>query len=328
MVLIAKKFFTFVSSITVFCSIVLGLYSAEVHAFGSKRSNPVSTEPPDTQAYPTRLVVMGEFFNTPISLPNEEKTIVDLKSLLPLLVVTEMSQVTSKIRVRASGQPNVAIDRSLPENRFELRGGITSFEASAFSGGVRFGYKPGIGDISNGATLTGAQGSVTFKIGTLGMDYHIVDHQRKEVVAVGRGNAVVGGVDLNVTLNFGDIETAADFVYRSPMTPIFRSAAREAILQMVNDPATNFYMDWTGSVTRLNFDFGKIFLNVGARDSIGLSNVFTVYDASDMRLGEIKVNSVEHEQSSAFFKNDSNQKILRSVRVGDRVKIYFPFVPR
>ena len=75
----------------------------------------------------------------------------------------------------------------------------------------------------------------------------------------------------------------------------------------------------------------KIFFSAGNRDSIAGGNVFTVYDNNDMRLGEIKVRQaqdVEFEQTAASFKDDPNGALLKSVRQGDAVKIFFKGAPQ
>jgi hypothetical protein len=299
------------------------LFPAPSHAFGKKKPSAPS-EPADTQSYPTRVVSFGPFIDTPFTLP-DGKTLIDVKSLLPLLVLTEMQQATNRLRGRGVIAPGSDNEN---KDRYELRGGITSFEASAFSGSISFGYKPGAGDIGHGV-LVGGEGKVSFKIGSLGMDFNIVDNQRHEVVAVGRGSALSGGVDLTVDLDFGVIKTPVDFVFNSPMTPIFRAAARNAILQMANDPNTNFFMDWDAQVTKIDMNLKRIFFNAGARDGIAASNVFTVYDDHEMRLGEIKVdgNVLDHDQAGAYFKADPNSTLINSTRIGDSVKIFFKDVP-
>lgn len=285
-------------------------------AFGKKRPAPPS-EPADTQAYPTRIVSFGKFLSTPFMLP-DGKTKVDMAVMLPEIMMTEMLQSQKKLRPRGNSTP---VDAD-PEDRFVLKGGVTAFEASNMSGSITIGYKPGVGDIGRG-TLEGIEGKVTLNVGRLDMDFRIVDTERDQVVAAGHGSALMPGVTLEVDIDFGAIDTGADFVLKGPLAPIFRSAARKAILQMANDQDTNFLMSWSASVTRVNADVKRVFFSSGARDEIKVNDLFTIYDSNDMRIGEVKVRDAQHEQSAAQFKDDTNDKLLNSVRPGDTVKIFY-----
>lgn len=305
----------FLTSVLLLCSLST---LSEVHAFSKKRPKPQPqpTSPAESQAYPTRVISFGKFLSTPFTLP-DGKTKIDMSVMLPELLLTEMHQAQNKLRARGTAP----IEGPEPD-RFVLKGGITAFEASTMTGQITIGWKPGVGDIGNGI-VSGAEGKVTLNVGVLDMDFHIVDTQRQQVVAVGRGHAVPAGLGAAVTVDFGFIQTGADFVYRSPMAPLFRKAAREAVLQMARDPQTNFLMDWDAEVSRVLPEVGRVFFNAGARDDIHPGNVFTVYDSDFMRLGEVKVQSVEHESSGATYEDDPNGKLLGNTRVGDAVKIYF-----
>lgn len=249
------------------------------------------------------------------------KTRVDMSVMLPELILSEMVQSQNKLR------PRDATPVDDDKDRYILKGGLTSFEAENLKFSVKIGYKPGQGDVGSGS-LVGVNGKVAFTIGTMEMDFHIIDTKRHEVVAVGYGSALTGGGTIGVELDFGVIKTPMDFVYNSPMAPHFRKAVREAVLKMANNPWTNFLMDWTSSVLRVNRELGSIFFSSGARDGIEVNNVFTIYDRDDIRIGEVKVRSAEHEQSSAAFKDDSTGKLLESVRAGDSVKIFFKDTPQ
>ncbi|MEW6057444.1 MAG: hypothetical protein AB1540_12600 [Bdellovibrionota bacterium] len=288
-------------------------------AFGKKRKEPAP--PSVTQAYPTRVISIGRFLDTPFLLP-DGKTRVDMGLLLPELARTEVTQATNKFRVSAqAGEGNGTLAR------FVLRGGITSFEATSTSANIRFGYKPGLGDLASGV-LSGAEGTLSFAIGSLGIDFHIIDTERQEVVAVGKGSALTGNGKLEVSLDFKDIKSGADFVFNSPMSKVFRAAMRKAIDQMAKDPNTNFFMDWGATVTKVNYDLKRIFFGAGARDEIKPGNVFTLYDNASMRIGEALVYETQHDQSVAAMRDDADQRLLRSVRAGDQVKIYYSEGPK
>lgn len=300
-----------------FLVVTLAMAPSTLHAFGKKRPDP--SAPKDSQAFPTRVLTFGNFLSTAFTLP-DGKTKVDMSVVLPTLVLGEMETSQHKLRARA---PDPVTGVPDPNIRYVLKGGITAFEANNFTHSVTIGFKPGTGDIGSGV-LKGAEGKLTFNVGTLDMTFYIVDRQRSdEVVAVGRGSALTSGVALKVDLDFGVINGAADFVFNSPMAPHFKKAARDAILEMARDPNTNFYMDWSARVVNVNLDLKKFFFGAGGRDDIFPGNVFTVYDSNDMRLGEAKVQSAEHERSAASFKDDPNDKLIQSVRAGDTVKIFF-----
>ncbi|MBI3544204.1 MAG: hypothetical protein HY075_13120, partial [Deltaproteobacteria bacterium] len=273
----------------------MGLASFQAHAFGPKRPA-APKEPADSQAYPTRDISFGKFLSTPFMLP-DGKTKVDMSVVLPDLALTELTQSQKRLRARNTAPSEGSGE---PEDRYILKGGLTAFEANNFSSQITIGYKPGAGDIGNGS-LTGVQGAVKFNVGTLEMDFHLVDTRRQEVVAVGHGSALTGGVGLDVEIDFSVIKTGADFVYNSPMAPHFRKAVRDAFLQMANDPNTNFLVDWTAKVTRIDQALKQLFFDAGGRDQVVPGNLFTIYDSGDARLGEVKVQSAEHEQSAAAF---------------------------
>jgi len=292
-----------------------------LHAFGPRRK---PTPPPapgaETQAFPTRLISMGKFLETTFTLP-DGKTQVDMSVHLPELFVTTLSQTTNRLRLRSSKpiqDPN--------GDRFVITGGITAFEANAYEGGIRIGYRAGAGDIGTG-TLAGVSGGVRFAVSQLDMDFHVVDTVRREVVAVGHGSAVGVGGKIDVTLDFGTIQTPADFVFKSPMAAVFRSALTKAVTQMANDPNTNFFMDWSSQVVGLGADVRALRLGVGARDAVALGNLFSVYDNSGLRIGEVKVQNIDFESSLATFKDDLEGRLYNSVRIGDTVKIRFLQLP-
>ncbi len=294
------------------------------HAFGKKAPKPPAP-PAETQAFPTRDILFGKFLPTVFTLP-DGKTKVDMSVELPDLLLTQLTQSQKVLRVTDATAAATDAGEGATPARYVLKGGLTSFEANNVTNSITIGYAPGVGDIGGGV-LTGAEGTLSFNVGSLEMDFHIVDTQRQEVVAVGKGSALTGGVGLTVDLNFGGIKVADDFIYRSAMTPHFQKAARDAILQMARDPNTNFLMDWSAQITNVNLTLGTLFFNSGARDQLSVGNMFTLYDNNSMRIGELRVQTVEHEQSSAVFKNDSDGKLLNSARNGDAVKIFFKSAP-
>jgi hypothetical protein len=308
----------------VFALVVLLILTASVfpepaRAFGKKKPPVDPNNPTETQAYPTRMVSLGKFLETNFMLP-DGKTKVDMSVQLPELIVTEMAHVTTKLRARGTQSGSDG-------GRYVFSGGITSFEANNNSMGITIGYKTGVGDIGTGPA-NGVTGKVTLDVSSMQMDFHIVDTQRNEVVAVGRGSGLVNGINAHVDVDFGAIDSAADFVHRSAMAPVFRKAIDDAIKQMASDPRTNFYMDWSANVTTLQPSLKRIFFNAGMRDDITAGNVFTIYDNSNMRLGEAKVLNAEMEQSAAVYQDDSGDKLFNSTKAGDKVKIFFKGVPR
>ena len=139
------------------------------HAFGSKPPSPPA-QPAETQAYPTRDIAFGAFLPTVFTLP-DGKTKVDMSVELPDLVLTQLTQSQKVLRAtEASAAPGPA--GGAPAPRYVLKGGLTSFEANNVTNSITFGYAPGVGDIGGGV-LTGAEGTLTFNVGALEMDFHI-----------------------------------------------------------------------------------------------------------------------------------------------------------
>lgn len=291
------------------------LIPTDVYAFGKKRTTP--SEPADTQAYPVRDIMMGSISKTPFVLP-DGKTPVDMSVVLPDLVQGVIEKTTSKFRVHKS----IPGAETRPA-RFAFEGGVTSFEASIFEGKIKFGYKPGVGDIGEG-TLSGIEGAVKVNIGSLGVAFRIIDLERgNETVASAMANAVAPGGSLEVTIDFGAIKVGPEFVLNPEMAKVFNTAISKAVAAMAKDAQTNFLMDWTAVVSRVNRDTKRVDFNSGMRDDIQVNNVFRVYAEDDRLLGLLKVREVDHESSSAVFKDDASDKLLNSVREGDAVKIYF-----
>jgi hypothetical protein len=283
------------------------LVPQSVFAFGPKPPQP----PADTQAWPTRNVGLAQFLSTPFTLPNGVK--VDMSTQLPNIMPTEITQKSSG-RLRALNEATGA--------RFVLKGGLTSFEANNFTNSLTIGFKPGTGDIGSG-TIAGATGALTFNVGSLDMNFYIVDTADQEVVGVGQGSAVEGGVGLSVSLDFTVITTADQFVFQSPMTPVITTAIDNALKQMTTDKNTNVQMDWSAQVTAVNTGAGTLVFNAGIQSNIQVNNVFNVYDNSGTVIGEVKVTSVDASSATAAFKSDPGGKLLASVRPGDTVKIFF-----
>lgn len=290
------------------------LIPADLHAFGKKRSP--NAEPKDTQAYPVRNISLGEISKTPFVLP-DGKTPIDMSVALPELVQAVIEQTTHKFRVQNSA-PSEEF-----KPRYVFEGGVTSFEASIFEGKIKFGYKPGVGDIGEGV-LTGVEGAVKVNLGSLGVAFRIIDTERgNETVASAMANAIAPGGSLEVVIDFGAIKTGPEFVLHPQMSKVFKSAIAKAVKKIVEDPSTNFLMDWSAQVTRVNRDSKRVEFNAGMRDDIQVNNVFRVYDGDNRLIGILKARETDHEFSSANFKDDSNDKKLNSVREGDAVKIYF-----
>ncbi len=288
------------------------LITAEpAHALGKKR------RAQDTQAFPVRTVSVGRIYDTGFKLP-DGRTQVNMQQALPILLATQIADGSDKIRVAALG--------SAP-SRYVISGGVTSFVAEVADFGVTFGYKPGTGDVGNGS-LQGANGKVDVRIGELEMDFHIVDTSvTPNVIVVAKFAAARDlGVQLEASMDFGDIDLGARFVYDSPVTKFFRRALKKIVERMSADPQTNFRMDWEATLTRVDFNLKRVFFGAGLRDGIEPRNVFTVYDGN-RRMGEIRVERAEIDESSAFFKDDADGRLLESSRQGDPVRVFFKQAP-
>ena len=307
-------------SLKTLIGIMVFLISLNAQAVGKKR-----TQPPvitDTQAYPARVIALGKFIDTPFLLP-DGKTKVDVGILLPELVMTTLFKTTAKLK--PSG---IFSDESQIQERFVLRGGITSFEAENTSLNIKIGYKPGTGDLAQGK-LTGVEGAVNLTVSSLGIDFSIYDKVSKQIVAVGRGDGLGTGFKTNVQVDFSQVQSGADFMFKTKMADLFMNAAKNAIQDMVSNTRTNFLMFWETEVVSLDSSTKSIWLNVGQVDEIAFANTFTVYDQTQRsRIAEIQVHNVDFNQSRAVVKNDPDYKLFNYVRVGDKVRIYFNQVPR
>lgn len=288
-------------------------------------------------AYPARYVSLGDLLEHSFYLP-DGKTRVDSHVLLPQMILSEVVQVTPKLRVQMREfhekkqdlQPMLELSSALSNpvfNRFVLVGGITAFEAENTALGVRFGYRQGLGDVISGQ-LPEVKGSVEFKVGVLRMDFYIQDTMRaNEVVAAGTGDYILKKGELKVGLDFRKINSGFDLIFQSPLSKAFRETVQEAILNLVENPRTNFLMDWTVPVSKVHAIFKKIFFEAGQRDEIRVGDLFTIYDANEMRIGEVKVDHVSLDQSSAAYIDDPQSKLIRKTKAGNSLKIYFKRAP-
>ncbi len=319
------------SGFALFMAGSLSIVATDVYGFGSKRKDPAPSNPKPpqlsgTQAFPSRRVSFGNFYKSHFILP-DGKTNVDLSVLLPELVLTSMTQATTKFR---PGIMNHITEDGVvppePEDRFILRGGVTAFEAEIVNFNIRIGYKPGVGNISTGKVPEG-KGELRVKIGQLDMDFYILDTVTKEVVAVGKANSKTAGIQGEISIEFDKFKTAADFMYKSPMANVFRKVATRALTEMVKDPKTNFFMYWGATVGHVDPAAKIMMFDAGQRSDIAVGNVFSVYDNSKMRLGEVRVTETDFETSTAVFQNDTTGRLINSTRDGDTVKIYFFSVP-
>ncbi|MGE4232934.1 MAG: hypothetical protein AB7F43_06340 [Bacteriovoracia bacterium] len=325
------------------CTILTQFHAESAFAFGSKRKEtkkPAQPAQTVTQGYPTRVVSMGKMRPTPFLLPDGQ-TKVDAAIYMPDLVTTELSKKTTKLRSRGALSPD-PVDCTTGKtvtgafhDRFVLCGGISAFEANIFSAGVTIGYQPGIGDVGKGFDLSNAQLKGTLTIGQLEMDFHIYDTLKGQVVAVGKGDALMGRGTLNIEIDFTKIHSDWDFVYNSPMAPIFRDVIDQAVKAMVKDPKTNFYMDWESKVVEVNRDMGVLFMDTGLRDDIAVNNLFSVYDHNGFRIGEAKVTEVQNGKSILRMGNRSGNngfaedlRLINSVDMNDSVQIYYFTIPR
>ncbi len=326
----------------VFFLLSVFLFPDRAHPFGKKRKT--VEQPTETQAYPARYIAIGKLYDANFTLP-DGKTKVDSSVALPQILITEMSN-SKKFRPIAPimNCVGLALDAvaftssesssckssgnftDVASTRYVFRGGITSFEANIFSLGIKFGWKPGQ-DINSG-NLKGGEGKVTLNVSELGMDFFIEDtaHIQRPVVIAKNASARELGLTLDVDIDFGSIETGVDFVWNSPVTPIFRSLIRKVINKMIQDPRTNFFLDWEANVIGVDLELKHLIFNAGLWDEVAAKNIFTVYDGLK-RIGEIKVLNADHNNSSASFKDDSSDHLLKSVRQGDAVRLYFKETP-
>lgn len=283
--------------------------SQNAYSFGKKRVDPNA----DTQAFPARVVSLGKIYETGFKLP-DGKSVVDFEQSLPIVIATTFTDFNDKIRIA---------DLNTPPSHYVLNGGVTSFDANVVGLNVRFGYKPGVGDIGQG-TIPSGTGTVGVKLNEFTMDFHIVDTESSPptIIAAKFASAKELKIDLKVDIDFGQYQGGLDFVYNSPVTAVFRRLIRKVVDKMVEDPRTNFYMDWFGSISKVDYDNNTLFINAGMRQGIGQNNVFTVYDGTN-RIGEIRVDRLELDQSLAHYKDDTQNTMLKSTKSGDSVRIFF-----
>lgn len=309
---IKQAFFLFVVSQVA----ALSLATSNVHAFGGRRPSAPSNGI-GTQAFPARVVSVGTIYDTAFKLPDSRGMNVDMKKVLPVMLATQATEAGDKIRIASL---------EAPASRYVITGGLTSFVAEVNGFGITFGYKPSNGgDVGNGQ-LTGGEGKVDVRIGELEMDFHIVDTQSNQIVVAKFASANDLGVSLHAQVDFSQYQTALDFTRDSPIGKVIRRAMTKVIQKMTEDPKTNFYMDWSSKLAGVNLDLKRVFFNAGMVDSIQDGNVFTVYDGN-VRLGEIKVEKADRASSTAYFVNDKDDKLLKSARAGDDVRVYFKEAP-
>ncbi len=298
-----------------FAVFIFTLISMNAFAFGKKRVDPNA----DTQAFPARTISLGKIYNTGFKLP-DGKTQVDFQQALPIVIATTFTDFNDKIRIADLNNPPSS-------TRYVVNGGVTSFVAEVAGLNIVFGYKPQIGDIGVGK-LTGGEGKVKVVVSEFEMDFQIVDTQASPptIIVAKYASARDVSVKLEFNIDFGQIQAGLDFVYNSPATETFRRLIRKVVDKMVQDPRTNFYLDWTGLVSKVDYDNHTLMINSGMRQAVGQNNVFTVYNGSD-RIGEIRIDRLELDQAQAHFKDDDQFVKLNSTKAGDNLKVFFEKSP-
>ncbi len=319
--------------------IFLGCFSlSSAWAFGRRKAAPVVTNPPaHTQGAPARMVGLPALINHRFVLPNQQQTLIDSGVLLREIVVAELGAEGRKFRplVLDVGDSEAATDTptanatpgaisNIQNSRYIFRGGLIAFEANNTTLGVRIGFAPGIGTDIGSGVVTSAQGAVDVAISRLEFALSIIDSTTGEIIASSSASGRPTEVGARVSVNFGAIQTGADFVHRSAMAPLFRSAIRKSIQGLEANPQWNRRMDWQARVIGLFAPHQTIVMNAGLQDNIQERNVFTVYKQNRIRIGEVKVVRVGFDSCEAqYIPENSSRTNFEATDIDDVVKIFY-----
>jgi len=264
-----------------------GLPAAEAAAkappSSSSTSNTPTKAPALTTPTPIRDVVLQPVGAQAFQLPNGVSVDmgVDLQSIWNTVVTA-----TNTFSPLASPQFNPC------GTELELTSDVSNFQLNIAQLGITFGFSPA-GPIG---PLSGITGSANVNIGAIAMDFGVWScspgsssssttaiSQCTEVLS-SSANQSTAGVNLNVTVDFTSANTAANFVYNTPIGSAMQTIMASGANQLAS-AARLSALPWQASVDEAIPSSGpaatNVVFNAGMQSGIGINQTFEIYAPVD-----------------------------------------------
>ena len=226
------------------------------------------TNPPYTPN-PVRNVILKQVGTQPFQLPNG--AVVDFNADLQSLLVTSATE--SSNFSPTDPQPYYPCQSYL-----ELRSAVTTFQLDIVEGGVSFGYNPGgsLGPIS------GITGTVDVSIGNISMDFSIwkCTAGNCSAVAATSANHLTAGAHLNAKMDFNQIKTSADLVFKTPLGIVLRAIMQNG-LEILNAVPSVSELPWEARVKELIPSKNSLVIDAGDQYRLSPNQSFAIYAPTD-----------------------------------------------
>jgi hypothetical protein len=203
----------------------------------------------------------------PFQLPNGSR--VDLTADLDTILSSSVTQQTRFLPLEA-GEDNPDCS-----TRIELRANVSTFEMNVADIGLSFGWTP-TGEI--GGTVTNVTGKTNVKIGTISMDFGAWQCTGSRCVELAAATAThaTAGVNLNVTVNFSEATTAADFIWNSALGDALRAIMEDGLKKLEKNARVS-KLTWYATVKEFNEKEGSLIFDAGTSSSLAPGDAFEVY---------------------------------------------------
>jgi hypothetical protein len=160
----------------------------------------------------------------------------------------------------------------------ELRSAVTSFQLSAGEVSVNFGYTPS-GSLG---PVTGINSKVNVKIGTVAMDFSawFCEKGNCSAIVASTANHLTAGVQLDLTVDFSQMNTGANFVYNTPIGDILRKIMDTGLRTLVSHSNLN-ELPWRATVKQYIPAAGIFIFDAGSTARLKTNEGFEVYAAAN-----------------------------------------------
>lgn len=218
-------------------------------------------------AKPIRQVVLKPVTTKAFNLPNGSR--VDLSADLDLILRTAVAgtNVFAPL-VTDGGDPN-----DFCGNHLEIRAGVSELMLNAFEFGLSIGYTP----TGEGSGLTGLTGKTNLRVGTIAMDFSVLECTAGscEVVAASTASSLTAGVDLSLQVDFGLVKTGPELVFNTPLGGILRGIMNKGMEQLSRSGDLS-RLSWKARVREYLPETGTLTFDAGARVNLKPNQAFTV----------------------------------------------------
>jgi len=263
-----KSFTVFTIAVVIYLPTIF--YSQDLFSAAKKPTDPsiqCPTQPKGSLALPVRPVILRNIgtkvFVLPNGMPADFQT--DLQSMLNTVI-------TSSAPFSASDPMS-----SVPcDTYLELRSAVTHFQLDVAELGLSVGFNPSgsLGPIS------GINGRVGVKIGTLSMDFSLWQCSRgrcTSVIATSANQTTASG-SLALEIDFGVIKTGPSLLINTPVGDIMRKIMAKGISDMASSPRVH-ELPWRAQVKEYIPSAGLFIFDAGYQSRLKVNQAFEVYAA-------------------------------------------------